>query len=34
MNSRILIKIGGRAFDGEEGFRELAQGIKDRKSVV
>ena len=28
MNSRILIKIGGRAFDGEEGFRELAQGIK------
>jgi acetylglutamate kinase len=29
MNSRILIKIGGRAFDGEEGFRELAQGIKE-----
>ena len=28
MNSRILIKIGGRAFDGEEGFRDLAQGIK------
>jgi acetylglutamate kinase len=28
MNSRILIKIGGRAFDGEEGFRELAQAIK------
>ena len=29
MNSRILIKIGGRAFDGEEGFRELAQGIRE-----
>ena len=29
MNARILIKIGGRAFDGEEGFRELAQGIKE-----
>jgi acetylglutamate kinase len=29
MNSRILIKIGGRAFEGENGFRELAQGIKE-----
>ncbi|MBT8363924.1 MAG: acetylglutamate kinase [Deltaproteobacteria bacterium] len=27
-NSRILIKIGGRAFDGEQGFRELAAAIK------
>jgi acetylglutamate kinase len=28
MQSRILIKIGGRAFDGEDGFKELAHGIK------
>ena len=28
MASRILIKIGGRAFEGEAGFRELAQAIK------
>ncbi len=28
MNSRILIKIGGRAFEGEDGFRELAEAIK------
>ena len=28
MNSRILIKIGGRAFEGQDGFRELAQAIK------
>jgi acetylglutamate kinase len=28
MKSRILIKIGGRAFEGEEGFRELAEAIK------
>jgi acetylglutamate kinase len=27
MKARILIKIGGRAFEGEEGFRELADGI-------
>ncbi len=27
MTSRILIKIGGRAFDGEEGFKQLAQAI-------
>ncbi len=26
--SRILIKIGGRAFEGEAGFRELAQAIR------
>lgn len=28
MTSRILIKIGGRAFDGEDGFKQLAQAIK------
>ena len=28
MNSRILIKIGGRAFAGEPGFQELAAAIK------
>ena len=28
MNSRLLIKIGGRAFEKEAGFRELAQAIK------
>jgi acetylglutamate kinase len=28
MTSRILIKIGGRAFEGEDGFRELAQAIR------
>lgn len=28
MKSRILIKIGGRAFDGEDGFKQLAQAIK------
>ena len=28
MNSRILIKIGGRAFDGQDGFCELAQAIR------
>jgi acetylglutamate kinase len=28
MTSRILIKIGGRAFDGEDGFRELARAIR------
>ncbi|MFO7707288.1 MAG: acetylglutamate kinase [Desulfobacterales bacterium] len=27
MKSRILIKIGGRAFDGENGLKELAQAI-------
>jgi acetylglutamate kinase len=27
MKSRILIKIGGRAFEGEDGFRELAQAV-------
>ncbi|CAB1064983.1 N-acetylglutamate kinase (EC [Olavius sp. associated proteobacterium Delta 1] len=28
MNARILIKIGGRAFEGEQGFKELAGAIK------
>ena len=28
MNPRILIKIGGRAFEGEQGFKELAAAIK------
>jgi acetylglutamate kinase len=28
MNHRILIKIGGRAFEDEQGFRELAAAIK------
>ena len=27
MRSRILIKIGGRAFEDEQGFRELAEAI-------
>ena len=28
MSSRLLIKIGGRAFEKEAGFRELAEAIK------
>ena len=28
MSSRVLIKIGGRAFEGEQGFKELAIAIK------
>jgi acetylglutamate kinase len=28
MISRILIKIGGQAFDGEDGFKQLAEAIK------
>ena len=28
MKSRILIKIGGRAFEGEPGYKELAAAIK------
>lgn len=28
MNARILIKIGGRAFEGEQGYKELAAAIK------
>ena len=33
MNTRILIKIGGRAFEGEGGFRELAEAILSAKKV-
>lgn len=28
MKARVLIKIGGRAFEGEDGFSELAQAIQ------
>ncbi len=33
MKTRILIKIGGRAFEDEHGFRELAGAITSGKSV-
>ena len=33
MNSRILIKIGGLAFEGEQGFHELAGAIKSIKNI-
>ncbi len=33
MNHRILIKIGGRAFEDERGFRELAEAILSAKKV-
>jgi len=33
MKSRILIKIGGRAFEDKQGFRELAQAILSAKQV-
>jgi acetylglutamate kinase len=33
MKTRILIKIGGRAFEDERGFRELAEVIKSSKKV-
>ncbi|MEJ2286550.1 MAG: acetylglutamate kinase, partial [Desulfobacterales bacterium] len=33
MSHRILIKIGGRAFEDEQGFRELAQAILSAKTV-
>jgi len=33
MNHRILIKIGGRAFEDEKGFRELAEAIKSSQKV-
>lgn len=33
MNARILIKIGGCAFEGEHGFRELAEAIKKNPTV-
>lgn len=37
MNPRLLIKIGGRAFDKEAGFRELAQAIRtvpDMETII
>jgi acetylglutamate kinase len=33
MKTRILIKIGGRAFQDEQGFRELAGAIKANKNA-
>jgi acetylglutamate kinase len=33
MSSRILIKIGGRAFEGEQGFKDLALAIKSTRNV-
>jgi acetylglutamate kinase len=33
MSSRILIKIGGRAFEGEQGFKDLALAIKSTREV-
>ena len=33
MNHRILIKIGGRAFEDEHGFRGLAGAITSGKNV-
>src|SRR5210317_2219637 len=33
MSTRILIKIGGRAFEDEKGFRELARAINSSKKV-
>ena len=33
MNPRILIKIGGRAFADEQGFRELAEAINSSRDL-
>ena len=33
MNSRILIKIGGRAFEGKQGFKELALAIQSTRDA-
>lgn len=33
MNSRILIKIGGRAFEGEQGFKELATAMESNPEL-
>jgi acetylglutamate kinase len=33
MSHRILIKIGGRAFEGEEGFGELAEAIRQNPAA-
>jgi len=33
MKPRILIKIGGQAFEGEDGFKDLAQSIRSIQHV-
>jgi acetylglutamate kinase len=33
MHARILIKIGGRAFEGEQGFKELALAIQSTREA-
>lgn len=33
MEHRILLKIGGRAFEGEQGFKELAAAIKSIRKM-
>lgn len=33
MKRRILIKIGGRAFEGDQGFKELAESIKSSQEL-
>ena len=33
MKSRLLIKIGGKAFEGEQGFKELATAIKSSRKL-
>jgi acetylglutamate kinase len=33
MGLRILIKIGGQAFEGEEGFKDLAQALKSNSDL-
>ena len=33
MKARILIKIGGRAFEGEEGFKDLATAMKADQNI-
>jgi acetylglutamate kinase len=33
MKTRILIKIGGRAFDGEAGFKELSEAIRTNPEI-
>jgi acetylglutamate kinase len=33
MTARVLIKIGGRAFEGEEGFRDLAAAINSNRNL-
>ncbi|MBW1999072.1 MAG: acetylglutamate kinase [Deltaproteobacteria bacterium] len=33
MKARILIKIGGRAFEGEKGFKELARTVRANRDL-